>query len=109
MQQDQQHHWIISIPATITDMNLFKETRPSHIAHLKSLCEEGTIVLSGPTLNEHPKEQDRAPIITGSVWVIKAGTEEEVRQHARENPFAKVGIWSVDAATVQPFVLALRA
>jgi uncharacterized protein YciI len=108
MQQEQQHHWVMSIPATTTDMNLLNATRPSHIAHLKSLCEQGTIVFSGPTLKEHPK-QDQAPVIVGSVLVIKADTEEEVRQYARENPFAKAGIWSVDAATVQPFILALRA
>ena len=103
----QQPHWLITIPAKITNPQLAQETRPSHIAHMKSLFDSGTIIFSGPTLKEHPKEPGQPPAITGSVWVIKAGSEDEVRQHARENPFAKVGIWDVKAAEVRPFILAL--
>lgn len=109
MQLGQRYHWIISIPATISNTDLLEETRPSHIAHLMSLYEDGTIVLGGPTMREHPKEQIQTPTITGSVLVFNAETEEDVKQYARENPFAKVGIWNVDAAIVQPFFLALKA
>jgi uncharacterized protein YciI len=103
-----QPHWHVTIPVTITDMNLFLETRPSHIAHLKTLVDAGTLVMSGPTIKEHPKE-GQAPVVTGSIWIAKAGTAEEVRGAARENPFAKVGIWDVDQAKVEPFILAMKA
>jgi uncharacterized protein YciI len=103
-----QLHWHVTIPVTISDINIFTETRPSHFAHLKSLVDQGIIVVTGPKIKEHPKE-GQAPIVTGSIWIAKAGSAEEVRDAARENPFAKVGIWDVDAATVEPFILVLKA
>jgi uncharacterized protein YciI len=104
----QQPHWHVSIPVTISDINVFLETRPSHVAHLKSLVDAGTLIMSGPTIKEHPKE-GQAPVVTGSIWIAKAGSAEEVRDAARENPFAKVGIWDVDKAKVEPFMLVLKA
>jgi uncharacterized protein YciI len=107
MAAQQLPHWHVTIPVTIADINVFLETRPSHVAHLKTLVDAGTLVMSGPTIKEHPKE-GAAPVVTGGIWIAKAGTAEEVREAARENPFAKVGIWDVDAARVEPFILAVK-
>lgn len=109
MAQQQLKHWLVTIPVTITDANLAASTRPSHIQHLKALCDQGTILFSGPTLKEHPKQGQAAAAITGTVFVIKAESEEQVREIAKDNPFAKVGIWDVAAATVVPYILALTS
>lgn len=36
----------------------------------------------------------------GSVQVLKASSEDEVWQLLKEDPYAKLGVWDLDRATV---------
>ena len=80
----------------------------AHLNYNKAHIEGGSLVLTGPTLSSQPKSADEVPTMTGSVMLFKAGSEDEVWQMVKENPYAKVGIWDVGRATVTPFRSAVR-
>lgn len=109
MSGSQKNHWAISIPATPVDPVLLAEIRPSHIAHLKSLLDAGIIVFGGPTLKEQPSDHGGPPQITGSLLIVRCGSEREVREYVNENPYVTAGIWAIEDAIVQPYILALKA
>ncbi|XXH04512.1 hypothetical protein Hte_010928 [Hypoxylon texense] len=80
----------------------------THMARLKGLVETGTIVMSGPTLAAHPKSADEGLAINGSAWLVRAGSEEEVRAVVADDVYAKLGVWDLDNVTVTPFKCAVR-
>ncbi|KAI1213210.1 uncharacterized protein F4807DRAFT_314017 [Annulohypoxylon truncatum] len=80
----------------------------AHMAGLKGLVESGTIVMSGPTLAEHPKTADAGLAINGSAWLVRANTEADVRAIVANDIYAKIGVWDLDNVTVTPFKCAVR-
>ncbi|KAI1102920.1 hypothetical protein F4804DRAFT_311547 [Jackrogersella minutella] len=96
----------------ITDKPNMLATRTSnvqaHIAGLKGHVESGTIVMSGPILAEHPKTADEGLPITGSAWLVRANSEEDVRAIIANDVYAKIGVWDVDNVSVTPFKCILR-
>ncbi|EAS31605.3 uncharacterized protein CIMG_07084 [Coccidioides immitis RS] len=104
----QQYDWLIQIRANTEDLEGRINTRPAHLVHNKPLIEAGKILFGGPLLAHQPESPDADLAVTGSVMLIRAGTEEEVRQLVREDPYAKVGFWDVENAVVSPFRCVVR-
>ena len=100
--------WLVQIP----DKPSAQESRMSHLkAHLeynKPQIAAGQLVMSGPTLAAQPKSADEIPTVTGSVLLLRAGSEDEVLSMLRNNPYATEGVWDVDQAAITPFRCAVR-
>ncbi|KAL4936287.1 hypothetical protein BDV06DRAFT_205344 [Aspergillus oleicola] len=89
-------------------MEAWAKTREAHLSHLKTYVANGTIVFGGPTLAQHPKTPEDSLEIIGSVLMLRAGTEQEVRDIIEENPFVEAGVWNMGLAVVQPFKCGVR-
>ncbi|KAI1393299.1 uncharacterized protein F4822DRAFT_7456 [Hypoxylon trugodes] len=84
------------------------ENVQAHLARMKGLVEAGTIVMSGPTLTTHPKPPDKGLDINGSVWLVRANLEDEVRSLVDDDVYAKLGVWDLDNVVITPFKCAVR-
>ncbi|KAI1644287.1 hypothetical protein F4815DRAFT_453057 [Daldinia loculata] len=80
----------------------------AHIAHLKSLVESGTVVMSGPTLSSHPKTAGEELAVTGSSVLVRANSEEEVRAFINDDVYAKIGVWDLEKITIVPMKCVVR-
>ena len=64
--------------------------RPAHLAKMGPLDRAGRVVLAGPLTDK-----------TGSLIVIEAGSLEEARQFAHEDPYTLHGVF--ERVEVHPF------
>ncbi|KAJ5872919.1 uncharacterized protein N7529_005272 [Penicillium soppii] len=79
------------------------ENRPLHLTHNKPHFESGKISFGGPMYSSQPESlEDGMSKITGSIHLCKAGTEEEVWEMIRNDPYAKLGVWDLEKAVVTP-------
>lgn len=63
--------------------------------------------MGGATLSKHP-EDGEAPEMTGSVMLVTAESEEEVRRFVAEDVYSKRGVWDLEAMRVWAFKTAVR-
>ncbi len=76
------------------------ETRPAHIARLRTLQDHGRLLLAGP----HPAidSPDPGPAgFTGSLIVAEFESLEEARAWADSDPYLAAGVY--ESVTVKPF------
>lgn len=74
--------------------------RPDHIARLRSLSDEGRVLVAGP----HPAVDSRDPAsagFTGSLMIVDFPSLEEAKAWADEDPYVKAGV--IRKVTVKPF------
>lgn len=106
--QPPKYDWLVQIPDKPDALPLRMSNLADHLSYNKPHVDGGQLVFTGPTLAAQPKAADEVPQMTGTVTLFKARTEEEVWEMVRGNPFAKVGVWDMDHATVTPFRCAVR-
>lgn len=78
--------------------------RPDHIARLKSLLDQGRLLLAGP----HPAvdSADPGPAgFTGSLVIVEFPSLDDARRWANEDPYVAAGVYS--DVTVKPFIRVL--
>lgn len=63
------------------------DTRPDHVAYLKDLDAKGILKIAGPLLGDDEKP-------CGSLIILKVGDRAEAEQIAKEDPYAKVGLFA---------------
>ncbi len=83
----------------------------AHLNHSKPQIAAGQLVLSGPSLSSYPGEgegADGVPEPTGSIMVLRAGSEEQVWEMIRGNPYATEGVWDLGRAAITRFRCAVR-
>ncbi|KAK5259397.1 hypothetical protein LTR40_006058, partial [Exophiala xenobiotica] len=80
--------WLVHVPDFPGALDKRLAARPTHLGNLKPAIEAGKVVFGGATLSKQPAEGD-APDMTGSVMLIKADSEEEVRKTLEEDPYTK--------------------
>ncbi|ODA78213.1 hypothetical protein RJ55_05594 [Drechmeria coniospora] len=98
-----QNDFLVQIPDQENALQKRMANIGAHLAHNKPLLEQGTLILSGPTLTRHPDTPAEGLPITGSVLILRTGTEEEVRRMLAKDPLAKVGVWNMDRVSVTPY------
>jgi uncharacterized protein YciI len=79
---------------------LRRSARPSHLARLEALQQEGRLVLAGP----HPAIDSDDPGelgFTGSLIVAEFPSIEEAERWAAEDPYRAAGVYS--RVAVKPF------
>ncbi|KAL7626113.1 hypothetical protein AAE478_002883 [Parahypoxylon ruwenzoriense] len=104
----QLNDFLVQIPDKPNMLSTRFSNRDAHMARSKGLIEAGTIVMGGPTLASHPKNADEGLAITGSALLIRAATESDVRALISDDPYAKLGVWDIDNATITPYMCAVR-
>ena len=108
-QPPQSLDFLVQIPDKPNSLPHRLSNLPAHLAYNKPHVEAGKLVLTGPTLASHPPAQPQGPLpMTGTVTIFKAGSEEEVWEMVRGNPFATEGVWDMERASVTPFRCAVR-
>lgn len=81
-------------------LELRMQTRPMHIERIKTLKEEGRLLLVGP----HPAIDSEDPGeagFTGSLVVAEFPSLEEAKTWANEDPYLKAGVYA--KVIVKPF------
>ena len=73
--------------------NVRLETRPAHVEYLKARADK--IVVAGPTTTED------ATAMTGSLIIIEAENYAAVEEIARNDPYAKAGLF--DSVQIRPW------
>ena len=100
--------WLIHIPDFPGALKKRLAVRPQHLAAIVPKVEAGIVVLGGATLSKQPAPGE-APDMTGSFMVIKAESEEKVREALENDPYTKGGAWDVKNAKIYPFRTAVRS
>lgn len=100
--------WLVQIPDRPNAQQSRMTNLSAHLSHNKPQIAAGQLVLSGPTLAAQPRSAEELPAMTGSVLLFKAGSEEEVWEMVKDNPYAKVGVWDMERAVITPFRCAVR-
>ena len=78
--------------------------RPDHVIRLKSLCDEGRLLIAGP----HPAvdSSDPGPAgFTGSLVVVEFDSLADAQSWADDDPYIAAGVYQ--KVTVKPFNLVL--
>ncbi|TLX58200.1 YciI family protein [Stutzerimonas nosocomialis] len=93
---------LYAIIATDAPVSLEKRlaTRPSHLARLEQLKQEGRLVLAGP----HPAIDSNDPGeagFTGSLVVAEFESLQAAEQWAKADPYNDAGVYA--SVTVKPF------
>ena len=99
-EMDKEYLYVLKLRQDLFDANNWtaKENKivEEHFNRLKKMLEEGSLVLAGRTLNMDPEGL--------GIVIFKAGTEEEAKEIAANDPAVKAGIMS---AKVFPYRTAL--
>ncbi|KAI1736432.1 hypothetical protein F4680DRAFT_432150 [Xylaria scruposa] len=103
-----QNEFLVQIPDKPNALQARLSNASLHLSHIKPLIEAGTIVLSGPSLSQHPQSAEEVLSMTGSILVIKAATEATVRQMLAEDPLARAGVWDLEKIVVTPMKCFVR-
>ena len=97
------YDWFVQLPDNPEMLQVRLENRSKHLEHNKPLMDNATIFCGGPMLSAQPTSpEDGLTKIVGSIHVIKSTTEKEVWEMVRDDPYAKLGVWNLDKATVTP-------
>ena len=99
--------WLVQIPDHPNALEKRLAVRQKHLDNLKPKIDAGIVVFGGATLSKHPNEGG-SPDMTGSVMLIKANSEEEVREFLENDQYTKGGAWNPKEAKIYPFRCAVR-
>ncbi len=102
-----QKEWLVLLPDHPNALSKRLSIRPEHLVQIKPKLASGKILMGGATLSKHPEEGE-SPDMTGSVMLIMADSEEEVRRFAAEDVYTKSGVWDMDAIKIWPFRTAVK-
>lgn len=93
--------WYAIISEDVGDsLDLRKRARADHLARLKTLVDEGRLLVAGP----HPAvdAEDPGPAgFTGSLVIAEFSSLEQATEWANEDPYVKAGVYA--RVTVKPF------
>ena len=101
------YEYLVQIPDFPNSLDKRLAVRPQHLKDITPKLQAGKIVLGGAMLSKQPKEGE-APDMTGSVMIIKADSEEEVRGMIENDVYTKGGAWDVENMKVWCFKTAVR-
>lgn len=101
------YEYLVQIPDLPNALDKRLAIRPKHLADLKPHIASGKVVFGGATLSKQPAEGE-TPDMTGSAMLIKADSEEELRQWLENDEYAKGGAWDLKNMTVTSFKCAVR-
>jgi uncharacterized protein len=101
------NEYLVILPDHANSLQKRLAVRPKHFAGLTPHIQSGDVVFGGAILSGHPKEGE-TPDMTGSAMLIKAESEEAVREWIANDAYAKGDVWNLDEAKIYPFRCAVR-
>jgi len=101
------NEWLVHIPDHPNALEKRLKVRQEHLSGLKGKIEAGIVVFGGATLSKQPAEGE-GPDMTGSIMLIKANTEQDIRDFLENDPYTKGGAWNPREAKIFPFRCAVR-
>jgi uncharacterized protein YciI len=101
------YEWLVHIPDFPGALDKRLAVRPKHLSNLKPSIEAGQVVFGGALLSKQPAEGE-APDMVGSFMMIKAESEEKVREWIENDAYTKGGAWDAKNAKIYPFRCAVR-
>jgi uncharacterized protein YciI len=101
------NEYLVIVPDHANSLQKRLAVRPKHFDGLTPHIKSGSVVFGGATLSKQPKEGE-TPDMNGSAMLIKAESEEAVREWLANDAYAKGGVWNVDEAKIYPFRCAVR-
>ncbi|KAK5074241.1 hypothetical protein LTR64_006614 [Lithohypha guttulata] len=99
--------WLVQIPDKPNALQNRLHARPAHLKNLTPRIEAGQVVFGGAMLSKQPVEGE-SPDMVGSVMLVKAESEEEVKELLKNDEYTKQGAWDVENAKIIPFRCAVR-
>lgn len=81
---------------------LRRAAQPEHIESASPLIESGHLSYFGVTFSQ-PRTSSSEPEINGSLMILHANSEQEVRRFLLNDPYTKRGVWNVASAQIRPF------
>jgi len=81
-------------------LKLRLKTRESHLKRIRSLSENGRILIAGPNPAKDSEEPGQAGFI-GSIIIAKFNSIEEAKEWAYEDPYMVAGVF--DNIEIMPF------
>ena len=78
-------------------------TKAAHGEGAMSMINRGRLPYFGVTLAKHAKEEETSPDINGSMMVVRAESEEVVRDFLAMDAYTMAGVWDVANAKIVPF------
>ncbi len=99
--------WLVQIPDHPNALEKRLAVRQKHLDNLKPKIDAGIVVFGGAMLSKHPNEGE-GPDMTGSIMLIKANTETDVREFLENDQYTKGGAWNPKEAKIYPFKCAVR-
>ncbi|KEF56441.1 uncharacterized protein A1O9_08022 [Exophiala aquamarina CBS 119918] len=101
------YEWLVHIPDLPGALDKRLAVRPEHLSNLKPSIDAGKVVFGGALLSKQPAEGE-APDMVGSFMMIKAESEEKVREWIEKDAYTRGGAWDAKNAKVYPFRCAVR-
>ncbi|KAF8860373.1 hypothetical protein BDZ45DRAFT_672670 [Acephala macrosclerotiorum] len=83
------------------------QIRPTHSKNFVELHKSGFVSWAGPVFKDHVEKGKTRPFI-GSVMVVNAVDQEEVRSTLEKDIFVKEGIWDMARVQILPFKTIVR-
>jgi uncharacterized protein len=99
--------FLVHLPDHPNSLPTRLSVRSAHLASTKPALVSGKVLMGGATLSKHP-EGGEAPDMTGSVMLVTAESEEEVRRFVAEDVYTKSGVWDLESMRIWPFRTAVR-
>lgn len=101
------YDYLVEVPDRAGSLAKRLAARPAHLAKLQPRIDAGQIVFGGATLSSHPAEGEGFDM-NGSVMLIRANSEDEVREIVLDDEYAKQGLWELKELKITPFRCAVR-
>lgn len=99
-----QNEYLVVVPDNPGTQSQRGEAQPRHIEGATPLIDAGQLTYFGVTLAKHVgPDESHKPNIVGSAIVMKADSEEEIRQFLSRDAYTKAGVWNVKDAQIWPF------
>ncbi len=96
------YEYLVQIPDIPNTLEKRLAVRPQHLKDVTPKIEAGQMVFGGAMLSKQPKEGEQ-PDMTGSVMIVKADSEQEVKDMLENDVYAKAGAWDVQNAKIWNF------
>jgi uncharacterized protein len=101
------NEYLVLLPDNPNSLQNRLAVRAKHFEKLAPHVQSGDVVFGGAILSAHPKEGEQ-PDMTGSAMLIKAESEEAVREWVAGDEYTKGGVWNLGEVKIYPFRCAVR-
>jgi uncharacterized protein len=101
------YEYLVQIPDFPGALDKRLAVRPQHLKDITPKIEAGQVVMGGAMLSKQPAAGE-TPDMMGSVMIVKADSEEEVKKLLENDVYTKGGAWDVKNAKIWAFKSAIR-